>query len=81
MKDGVFSATKVGTYTVRGSYNGEDKGTVQIKVTEKPQEENVAEETGTFPIVPVAVGGGAALILAATLVIVFLKKKKNTLAE
>ncbi|MBP3665099.1 MAG: hypothetical protein J6J03_08065, partial [Tyzzerella sp.] len=81
LKDGVFSATKVGTYTVRGSYNGEDKGTVQIKVTEKPQEENVAEETGTFPIVPVAVGGGAALILAATLVIVFLKKKKNTLAE
>ena len=77
MKDGVFTATKTGTYTVSGKFNGKDKGTVQIKVTEKPQENIEVEETSTFPIVPVAITGGSVLIVATIGLGLFLKKRKK----
>ncbi len=77
IKDGVFIATKEGTYTVTGTYNGKDKGSVQIKVSKKPVMNQQVEETSSFPIIPVAIGGGALiLVAAAVLVIIFLKKKK-----
>ena len=77
LKDGVFTATKPGTYTVSGTYNGVDKGTVQIKVSEKPLKNPVVEDTSTFPVVPVAIGGGVLLVAAAVIIIVSLKKKNK----
>lgn len=78
IKDGVFIAKKPGTYTVTGKYNGVSKGSVQIKVTEKPIKGNTTVEENGFPIIPVAVGGGIAVVLAATVIlIVFLKKRKK----
>lgn len=77
IKDGVFIATKAGTYTVSGTYNGVSKGTVQIKVSEKPITGGATEEASTFPIIPVAIGGGVAVIAAAAVsLVIFLKKKK-----
>lgn len=78
IKDGVFIATKEGTYTVTGFLNGKSKGTVQIKVTKKPLQSFAVEETSEFPIIPVAIGGGVVLLAAAVvLLIVLIKKKKN----
>lgn len=77
IKDGVFIATKEGTYTVTGSLNGKPKGTVQIKVAKKPVQSFAVEETSEFPIIPVAIGGGVVLLAAAVLLIVLIKKKKN----
>ena len=77
LKDGVFTATKTGTYTVSGKFNGKDKGTVQIKVSEEPKKDVVVEETSTFPIIPVAITGGSVLIIGAILLVLFLKKKKK----
>lgn len=78
IKDGVFTASKEGTYTVTGKFNGKDKGSVQIKVTKKPINTTAVVEESEFPIIPVAIGGGAVvLIAAAALLIIFLKKKKK----
>ncbi len=78
IKDGVFTAKAEGTYTVTGTYNGKSKGSVEIKVTKKPEKNEQVEETATFPIMPVAIGGGVAVIaVAAVLLIIFLKKRKN----
>ena len=78
IKNGVFIATKPGTYKVTGTYNGVSKGTVEIKVNEKPVNDVLVEEEETFPIIPVAIGGGVAVVaVAAVLLIIFLKKRKN----
>lgn len=82
IKDGVFIAKKPGTYTVTGKYNGVSKGSVQIKVTEKPIKGNATVEESDFPILPVAIGSGAAVILAAAVIlIIILKKKKKAKAQ
>ncbi len=78
IKDGVFTAKKEGTYTVSGTYNGVSKGSVQIKVINKPVKDTVTNETSAFPVIPVAIGGGVAVIIAvAVLLIILLKKKKH----
>jgi len=78
IKDGVFIATKEGTYTITGKYNGKSKGSVQVKVLKKEVEVDTVDGKSNFPIIPLVIGGGAAVIIAAgVLLIIFLKRKKN----
>lgn len=78
IKDGIFTATKEGTYTVSGKFNGKDKGSVQIKVTKKPVKvpQNTTKETNTFPVIPV-VGGGIVVLAGLVCIILLVAKKKN----
>ncbi len=73
--EGAFVATKPGTYTVSGTYNGKELTPITITVT-KPETEEIAKET-SFPVLPVAVAG--VIVLAGLVAIVLLvRKKKNT---
>lgn len=75
IKDGVFVATEVGTYTVSGSYNGKELTAKTIVVNEAPVEEVEAE--GSFPIVPVVIAGVVLVLAIAGTVIFFVRKKRG----
>ena len=76
--DGVFSATKPGTYTIHCTYNGKDLGSVTITVKDPPKRSPLpVGGEGDFPWLYVGIGGGAILLIAAAIVIVLVIKKKK----
>ncbi|MBQ8494824.1 MAG: hypothetical protein IJ465_03620, partial [Clostridia bacterium] len=76
--DGVFSATKPGTYTIHCTYNGKDLGSVTITVKDPPKRSPLpVGGEGDFPWLYVGIGGGAILLIAAAVVIVLIIKKKK----
>ncbi len=87
VSDGVFVATKAGTYTVSGAYNGKQLTPVQITVAEKQEENIVTEQEETedgFPWIFVGAAGGAVVIAAVVVSVVLSvkhKKKKQQAKE
>ena len=76
IKNGIFVATKTGTYTISGSYKGTKLADKTIVVKEAPVEEAGNANTGNFPIVPVAVAGGIVLLAIVGIAVLLLKKRR-----
>lgn len=84
IEDGVFKATKAGTYTISGTYKGEPVASTTIVVTEAEKKDDVQDEVIYEEIVvinwPVAIALAAcavAVIAVVTVLIVKKRKKKK----
>ena len=77
--DGVFVATKPGTYTIHATYNGKDYGSKTIVVKEPPKRDllEVDGDEKEFPWLIVGIAGGAVLLIAAIVVVLLIVKKKK----
>ena len=84
--DGVFRATKPGTYTVTGTYKGKELAAKQIVVTEaeveEEQEEIVYEEivVVNWPAV-IALGAGCILLVAGIITFFVIRRSRKAKGE
>ena len=82
IKNGVFTATKPGTYTIRATYNGKDYGSKTILVKEPPKREllDVGGDKTEFPWLIVGIAGGVVVVAALVVLFILLAKRKKKAA-
>lgn len=82
IKDGVFKATKPGTYTISGTYKGEQIASKTIVVTQvekqEKQEDAIYEEVVVinWPVV-IGLAAGAVVVIAVVTILIVKKRKKS----
>ena len=78
VEDGVFVATKPGTYTITGTYNGKELSAKTIVVTEAERVQE--EEASTIPMIPI-IAAAVLVVAAGAVAIVLLGKRKKKREE
>ena len=85
IEDGVFKATKPGTYTISGTYKGEPIASTTIVVTEAEKKDDVQDDVIyeeiiviNWPVV-IALAACAVAVIAVVTVLIVKKRKKTKL--